>query len=50
MEEILQFLLKSHADESVLKNVVLPQLERIGFNSLADLVDMEFEDLKIEGI
>ena len=50
MEEILQFLLKSHADESVIKNVVLPQLERIGFNSFADLVDMEYKDLDIEGI
>ena len=50
MEEILQFLLKSNADESVIKNVILPQLERIGFNSFADLIDMEFKDLDIEGI
>ena len=50
MEEILQFLLKSNADEAALKNFVLPQLERLGFNSLADLVDMEHKDLDIKGI
>ena len=49
MGEILQFLLKSHVDESTLKDVVLPHLDQIGFKTLADLVDMEYKDLDVEG-
>ena len=50
MDEILDFLLKSNVDRTVLEENVLPHLEKEGFHKLPDLNDLEVKDLDIKGI
>ena len=49
MDEIFYFLKKSRVEESTLKELVVPALYKFGYRTIADLRDLERNDLNIEG-
>ena len=49
MDEIFNFLKKSRVEESTLKELVVPALCNFGYKTIADLRDLERNDLNIEG-